>query len=297
MGPRLSGLAKHEEETAELQVPRGDPVSIDRLRDSGWVVVLFEDLQSYLQVLVQGPRQIPADIVSLPPDRYQATIDVRNVVPAGNPEPQVVVFRPWIGFIEVADDLQAAPPDCRGGRSDEGLGVKLPVKVAHEELLAKGKRFRCFSADDGSSAYQGHFGIKAQYPHLSLQELGPPYIIGIEKSDDVAEGMANPNIPCRRRAGVFLEKVTNPGSAFYHGPCAIGGSVINNQDLKIAVSLGKHRLESPLDNAAPVISGDNHAYVGCAHLELRVQNGLKFSSLPPITIVKHPRTVLHHVIE
>ena len=81
--------------------------------------------------------------------------------------------------------------------------------------------------------------------------------IGVGKEQDVAAGLPRPRVPGFGRTRMALQANELAGEALYHLKRIIHRTIIDHDDLEVAVVRGIDGLEALADCFAPVVIGDD----------------------------------------
>src|SRR6185437_2722007 len=142
-----------------------------------------------------------------------------------------------------------------GGRSGvAGGGADVHVLFAVVDGLAEEARIAVGEIE---------LGVFAEEPGLLLEVVRQPDIVGIEQSDQIAGGCPEPGVACSAEAAVFLLEINNAitiglknGFEFVR----VRRAVVDDDDLKRPISLGKDGIEGLLNIRSGVVGGDDHAH-------------------------------------
>ena len=104
-------------------------------------------------------------------------------------------------------------------------------------------------------AYRSDPGIRLAGIHQRLNEVGQQQDVGIQRQHPVAARKLDGLVLRRRKTHVFLVVVHLAAALelFEDVDGAVGGGVIDNDDLFERIPLGEHRFEAALDEAAAVV--------------------------------------------
>src|SRR5271156_3633014 len=97
--------------------------------------------------------------------------------------------------------------------------------------------------------------------NLALKFRGQPEVVRIQERNDFPTRRPDPVVPSRRWSGVLLIDNTNSITILFESFLSVvGGSVIDNDDFRVTVSLVEDAVNRVPHNMAPVVAGDNRAH-------------------------------------
>ena len=88
-------------------------------------------------------------------------------------------------------------------------------------------------------------------------------VVAVHKADVLPPGLVNPQIPCAGDAPVFLVKNLNApvlqGKFLRHGPAAVRGAVVHQNDFQIFIGLAADGIHAPLQIIQCIINRHDYA--------------------------------------
>ncbi|PKP15133.1 MAG: hypothetical protein CVU07_11325 [Bacteroidetes bacterium HGW-Bacteroidetes-23] len=106
--------------------------------------------------------------------------------------------------------------------------------------------------------------IIAQHRELTLDAVRRNQVVGVHPGDDVVAGQGRDLVEARGELQVSpVRDDPNPGILHRPGDLkrTVGGAVVHQQQLPIAMGLGEHRLDGPGQIALSVVEGNSNSDV------------------------------------
>jgi hypothetical protein len=104
-------------------------------------------------------------------------------------------------------------------------------------------------------------GVGAEHLDLRLDLPGEEGVIRIEQRDEFSSRMQEAKVPRRRDAAVGLVDVAHrPAIALDDGASVVGRSVVDDDDLDVAIALREHALDRRADDRRAVVRRDDDAH-------------------------------------
>ena len=202
--------------------------------------------------------------VSAPLDD-QGRVDQVNGMPAGDPQPHVIIFAGRQGFVKQADLIEEFPAHHHRGRAHQTQG-KAGLENHPGRLLVP-----LFGVDPHTVSDPDLFGLADQRVRMPGEEFhladpfaGQPEIVGIQKGDQVPCGCLNARVPGRADPPVGLADDLDPVPISVENPRrVIRRSVVHHDQLIIGINLIQYRINGFPENPAPIVSRQDNAD-GCA---------------------------------
>ncbi len=153
----------------------------------------------------------------------------------------------------------------------DGVGEELGEGAEASDGLVPGVELRLPDGDlvgaqvDAQGAAGGDVGAGGERGgEQFLDGLEGQFVVGVEEHHVLAGGGLDAVVPGRSAAAAVLRPLDDPHPVVLGEPAggeqrAVGGAVVDDQDLDVAVGLGEGRLEGAGERGARVVGGDDDA--------------------------------------
>lgn len=153
---------------------------------------------------------------------------------------------------------RGAPPLPERGRAfEDALDVREVVRVVHRAEISLFDDATVGVDRRHVGPHHPDLGVGAEHLDLRLDLPGEEGVVRVEQRDELASRVHEAEVPCRRHAAVGLVDVSHrPPVAFNHSAGVVRGSVVDDDDLDVAVALREHALDRRPDDPRSIVRRD-----------------------------------------